>query len=61
MYDTNRTGNSMAQHKYVTQLWAQMRQDAHEGGARWLCAYEEGWAEVAREQSETERIFADLD
>jgi hypothetical protein len=60
MYDTNRTGTSQAQHKYVNQLWAQMRQNAHEGGARWVCAYEENWAETKPEHAESEIVFAGL-
>lgn len=60
MYATNRIGTSQKQGMHMTQLWASMRQDAHKGGARWLCAYEERWVETTPEHAESEIVFSSL-
>jgi hypothetical protein len=58
MFATNRAGTTQKQHEHVTALWARMRQDAHSGGAAWLCACVEAWVETPTECAETEAVFA---
>lgn len=59
MFASNRSYDPRIQ-SHITQLWAQLRRDAHAGGGAWLCAYVTSWVETSPEDAVTETLFAGL-